>query len=324
LILPAFGCAALIAALAAVPAGASRAEHVGLIYSGSQSIADAQSMLVQAGYLQAGSYRSGDLDRPTISALLRFQRYHNLLPTGEVDSETMSLLPAHAHGSPRVARVEPAEHDSDGDGVPDGRDRCPDTPRGATVDASGCPADSDGDGVYDGLDRCPETPRGARVDSRGCPIDSDGDGVFDGLDRCPDTPRGTKVDAQGCPEPAKAAPLFEGSKKSLVLEGVNFETNSATLTPASHAILDRVAQSLKDSPDVKVEIGGHTDSLGSAPHNMKLSAARAESVKKYLVSRGVDASRLVAKGYGKDRPIADNKTATGRARNRRVELTRID
>jgi OOP family OmpA-OmpF porin len=178
--------------------------------------------------------------------------------------------------------------------------------------------------VADGLDRCPDTPRGERVDSGGCPSDSDRDGVYDGQDRCPDTPHGTAVDDQGCPEKAKPAPLFEGSRKSLVLEGVNFETNSATLTAASHATLDRVAESLNDSPDVRVEIAGHTDSMGGAAHNQQLSAARADSVKRYLVSRGVDASRLVSKGYGKDRPITDNATAAGRARNRRVELTRID
>ena len=89
--------------------------------------------------------------------------------------------------------------DADGDGVPDKKDNCPDTPRGCTVDEHGCPSDSDGDGVCDGVDRCPNTPAGVRVDASGCPIDSDGDGVFDGPDQCPDTPRGCKVDARGCP-----------------------------------------------------------------------------------------------------------------------------
>ena len=89
--------------------------------------------------------------------------------------------------------------DSDGDGVWDGLDKCIGTPKGATVDAHGCPVDSDGDGVYDGLDQCPDTPTGATVDSHGCPVDSDGDGVFDGLDQCPNTPKGATVDAKGCP-----------------------------------------------------------------------------------------------------------------------------
>src|SRR5438132_9873815 len=89
--------------------------------------------------------------------------------------------------------------DSDRDGVPDGLDQCPDTPRGATVDARGCPSDSDNDRVWNGIDQCPDTPIGAIVDERGCPKDSDGDGVPDGIDQCADTPRGTPVDARGCP-----------------------------------------------------------------------------------------------------------------------------
>lgn len=326
-LVPALGCAALLGLAVPTPASMNRDGEFDFVYSSSQSIAEAQSILVQAGYLAASSFRQGELDKPTVSAILEFQRVHSLRRTGVVDWETMSQLPSHAHGKPArpAAKAEPVvERDSDGDGVTDGRDRCPDTPHGARVDASGCTRDSDGDGIADGLDRCPDTPRGERVDSGGCPSDSDQDGVYDGQDRCPDTPHGTSVDDQGCPEKAKAAPLFEGSKKSLVLEGVNFETNSATLTAASHATLDRVAESLNDSPDVRVEIAGHTDSMGAAAHNKQLSAARADSVRRYLVSRGVDESRLVAKGYGKDRPIADNATAAGRAKNRRVELTRID
>jgi outer membrane protein OmpA-like peptidoglycan-associated protein len=90
--------------------------------------------------------------------------------------------------------------DSDGDGVFDDKDTCPDTPKGATVDAKGCPQDADGDGVFDGIDMCANTPKGAKVDAKGCPTDADGDGVFDGLDRCPGTPKGAKVDANGCPQ----------------------------------------------------------------------------------------------------------------------------
>ncbi len=96
------------------------------------------------------------------------------------------------------------------DGVPNYLDNCPDTPRGATVDASGCPMDSDGDGVYDGLDQCPNTPAGATVDSRGCPTDSDGDGVYDGIDQCPNTPRGATVDATGCPMDSDEDGVYDG------------------------------------------------------------------------------------------------------------------
>ncbi|HUK12057.1 MAG TPA: OmpA family protein [Thermoanaerobaculaceae bacterium] len=213
--------------------------------------------------------------------------------------------------------------DSDGDGVPDGIDRCPDTPKGAIVDEHGCPKDSDGDGVPDGIDRCPDTPKGVIVDEHGCPKDSDGDGVPDGIDRCPDTPRGAKVDAHGCPEAPKAAPLFEPGQKALVLEGVSFDSDKATLLPASQVVLDRVAASLAAWPDVRVEVAGFTDSTNTVKHNAKLSQRRAEAVRDYLTSKGVAPGRLVAKGYGESNPIADNKTKEGRAKNRRVELRRL-
>ncbi len=211
--------------------------------------------------------------------------------------------------------------DSDGDGVFDGPDKCPDTPQGATVDVNGCPKDSDGDGVLDGLDKCPDTPQGATVDRNGCPKDSDSDGVLDGLDRCPDTPRGVKVDDRGCPV---AAQLFEEEKATLVLEGVNFETNSAVLTAGSTSILDRVVESLKAWPEVRIEVAGHTDSVGRADYNKTLSAKRAEAVRAYLAAAGIDSSRMTATGYGEETPIADNNTDPGRAANRRVELKKLN
>jgi outer membrane protein OmpA-like peptidoglycan-associated protein len=215
--------------------------------------------------------------------------------------------------------------DSDRDGVFDGIDQCPDTPHGTRVDSKGCSQDSDGDGVGDDADKCPNTPRGTKVGSDGCPADSDGDGVTDDRDRCPDTPKGTNVDAQGCPEKAAAAPaVLPESKKSLVLEGVNFDTNSSHLQSSSTDVLDRVAEGLKSNPDVRVEIGGHTDSQGNDAYNLKLSRDRANAVKDYLIGKGVPAKQLEAKGYGESKPISDNKTAGGRAVNRRVELKRLD
>ncbi len=211
--------------------------------------------------------------------------------------------------------------DGDGDGVPDGKDRCPGTPQGATVDANGCPSDSDLDGVFDGVDKCPNTLAGVKVDANGCPLDSDFDGVPDGTDKCPGTPRGSKVDANGCPE---AAQLFTPEKKTLVLKDVNFETNSAKLTADSKLTLDKVAESLKAYPDVRVEIGGHTDEQGDATHNYQLSQQRAQAVMDYLQARGVDGSQLKAKGYGEKNPVASNDTKEGRAENRRVELKKID
>ncbi|HEY3214867.1 MAG TPA: OmpA family protein, partial [Candidatus Eisenbacteria bacterium] len=100
--------------------------------------------------------------------------------------------------------------DTDGDGVPDRKDRCPDTPHGATVDASGCPKDSDGDQVLDGLDRCADTPKGCTVDQTGCPKDDDGDGVCNGLDQCADTPKGATVDASGCPKDSDGDQVLDG------------------------------------------------------------------------------------------------------------------
>jgi outer membrane protein OmpA-like peptidoglycan-associated protein len=209
--------------------------------------------------------------------------------------------------------------DSDGDGVPDGLDRCPGTPAGAVVDAQGCPVDSDGDGVPDGIDRCPDTPRGAVVDDRGCPVDSDGDGVPDGIDQCPGTPPGTRVNAMGC------AVLFDEGQETLVLRDVNFETDSAKLTPESEAFLQSVALSLtRVATDVQVEVAGHTDSTGSEGHNLRLSQRRADAVRTFLIGQGVPGTRLQAKGYGESEPVDDNRTEAGRAKNRRVELRRLN
>ncbi len=207
--------------------------------------------------------------------------------------------------------------DSDRDGVFDGLDRCPDTPAGATVDSSGCSSDSDGDGVADGIDRCPGTPRGATVDTAGCPTDEDADGVPDGIDRCPGTPRGTRVDERGCQL------LFDDAKEHLVLEGVKFQFNSSELTTDARAILHRVARAMKQNPEAKIEIAGFTDSVGNDGYNLKLSQRRAESVRDYLVSLGVNGARLVPKGYGKANPIADNGSDHGREQNRRVSLKKL-
>ena len=213
--------------------------------------------------------------------------------------------------------------DTDGDGVPDGGDACPNTTKGCKVDAKGCQMDSDGDGVCDGLDRCPDTNKSCKVDISGCPMDSDGDGVCDGMDQCPSTPAGKKVDAKGCPIP-EAPQLFTPEQKVLVLKGVNFSSDRAVLTVESLTILDSVAASLRDWPDVRVEIGGHCDSTNTEQHNQKLSEARAAAVYQYLLAKGVAASQMVAKGYGELKPIADNKSKEGRAENRRVELTKLD
>jgi len=209
--------------------------------------------------------------------------------------------------------------DSDGDGICDGIDQCPNTPKGCKVDAKGCPTDSDGDGICDVIDQCPNTPKGCEVDAKGCPTDSDGDGVCNGVDRCPDTPSGVKVDNVGCP----ISEFIPEPEKPVVLHGVHFEFNKSILTADSKTILNAVATSLIARPDVKVEIAGHTDWIGSDAYNLKLSNARADAVMQYLISKGVKADNLTAMGYGETQPIADNNTDEGRTKNRRVELRRI-
>ncbi len=212
--------------------------------------------------------------------------------------------------------------DSDGDGVYDGIDQCPDTPKGAKVDAKGCPIDSDGDGVPDGIDQCPNTPQGAKVDASGCPIDSDGDGVPDGLDKCPDTPKGAKVDSDGCPVVVTEVETELLDTGMIRLQNVNFETGKADLLPESLPILDQVGPILRKWPQLQIEVGGHTDSRGSAAKNQVLSEARANAVRDYLLKKYPDIapSQLTAKGYGESKPIAPNNNALNMAKNRRVEF----
>lgn len=212
-----------------------------------------------------------------------------------------------------------AEADADHDGVLDKDDHCPNTPHGARVDATGCPIDSDGDGVWDGIDECPKTPAGVRVDARGCPKDSDGDGVYDGLDECPDTPAGAKVDKKGCTVSAKEQELLETGM--IRLENVYFDSGKSTIKEGSHAALDEVAVILGKHHELKIEIGGHTDSRGDAATNKTLSEARAKAVRDYLVSRhNLSSSRFTAAGYGESKPVASNDTEAGMAKNRRVEF----
>ena len=141
------------------------------------------------------------------------------------------------------------------------------------------------------------------------PKDSDGDGVYDNLDKCPGTPRGVAVDAEGCPR-----------RGSATLQGVTFEFDSSRLTAESRPVLDDVAADLKKYPRLQVELQGHTDSKGSDAYNLKLSNQRAQSVREYLLSQGVGAQQLIAKGYGESQPVADNKTEEGRTENRRVVM----
>ena len=201
--------------------------------------------------------------------------------------------------------------DADGDGVADIYDKCPDTPRGTKVDATGCPLDNDKDGIPNDIDRCPDAAGPASLN--GCP-DSDGDGVADIDDLCP-TVKGT-IENKGCPEIAKKdieRITYLGSK-------IFFENNSAALKVGSLVQLDELADLIKKYDASNLVIEGHTDSNGSDAFNLELSQKRTQSVKDYLISKGIAESRIKSIGYGESRPIATNSTAIGRAKNRRVEL----
>lgn len=204
--------------------------------------------------------------------------------------------------------------DADGDGVCDGVDQCLSTPRGATVDARGCPADTDGDGVYDGVDQCPNTLAGCTVDAMGCPVDADGDGVCDGKDQCPGTPAGTAVDALGCPT------KVEESHESKWLEPILFDFNEYHIRGTDMPAMRRTLDWIRGNAGSTVAIHGHADWIGTDEYNQKLSERRAKAAYDWLIAHGVDASRLSSDGMGESQPAADNATDEGRAKNRRAEF----
>lgn len=203
--------------------------------------------------------------------------------------------------------------DTDGDGIADKNDDCPEVAGSAAL--KGCP-DTDGDGIADKDDRCPNE-KGPR-ENGGCPyLDKDGDGVLDKDDRCPDV-AGT-VANQGCPE------ITEEKVKAIndAAKNIFFETGTSKLTKESLTTLDGIAFIMLEHSDAKFVVEGHTDSVGSSASNLKLSQARADSVTDYLRSKGVNPLNLSSKGFGEDSPIGENKTAVGRAKNRRVDVKLI-
>ena len=273
----------------------------------------------------------------------------------DADADGIADRRDHCPSTPRRALVDAkgCEIDGDEDGVADGLDACANTPAGARVDAAGCQTDVDGDGIADGIDRCDETPLGARIDSLGCAVDSDADGVADGLDRCPETIAGLSVDAQGCALDADAdgvvdtadrcagtptgvavdvngCPVVRNAREQelldtgrLRLENVYFESGKADLKAVSFAALDELGDILSRWPQLRIEIGGHTDSRGDDMVNQRLSEARAQSVFDYLARRfpQIKVAQFAIRGYGESRSLASNDNAVGRARNRRVEFT---
>ena len=227
--------------------------------------------------------------------------------TGKIAAPIVSIVP------PVAEIVVPPVTDRDGDGIPDTADKCPDVPGIAKY--QGCPIpDTDGDGINDELDKCPTVFGLARY--QGCPIpDTDGDGVNDEEDKCPTRPG--PVSNKGCPVIAKE--VIE--KINFAAKNVFFATGSFKLLPKSFKSLDEVVRLMKADESLMIDIDGHTDAQGSDESNQVLSDNRAGAVKNYLTEKGIDASRLKSSGFGETKPVADNKTAAGRAKNRRTEMT---
>jgi outer membrane protein OmpA-like peptidoglycan-associated protein len=224
------------------------------------------------------------------------------------------------------------DYDNDGDNIYDSLDRCVNSREDydGFEDKDGCPDyDNDRDGVRDSVDRCPVIPEDLDgfQDSDGCPdVDNDQDGVADTLDACPN--QAGSPENKGCVVVLQPKPPVPKSKEikrgRVVLGGLTFGKGSAAIEPSSFMILDDVAQSLSEWPQVQIEIQGHTDNQGSTLSKLNLSTARAETVRAYLINKGISSTRLTAVGKSDSNPLGENSTKAGRAVNNRIELRRID
>ncbi len=218
--------------------------------------------------------------------------------------------------------------DNDADGIPDLKDQCPKIAEDfdGVDDQDGCiDSDNDKDGIADTADKCRNDPEDfdSFEDKDGCPdLDNDKDGIPDLKDKCPDEAEvfNNLDDKDGCPDSLKKEPDMP---KQQLLRGVNFKSGSTDMTFESYQALEPILAQLKQYPGVVIEIRGHSDSVGNYGKNMQLSQLRAESVRQYLLSKGIEAERVRAAGFGSSSPIADNRTAAGRAQNRRIEIVRI-
>jgi OmpA-OmpF porin, OOP family len=264
-------------------------------------------------------------DHPALAA-------EELLEDGRINLGVLFTYGEQAREAEEPAEVfappPPPITDSDGDGIADGVDKCPDTPRWVRPDANGCVPDTDGDGIDETKDCCPATPAGTNVDAAGCepvpapvaptttftpPVDEDKDGVVDGQDACPHTVPRFDVDDRGCIKP-----------ETVRLSNVHFDLESSRLTADAYSLLRSVAASMKEQPGMKIEVGGHADATGGDKFNRDLSLERAQVVRDFLTYAGVPPQQLTVKGYGESAPLKDNVSPEGRAANRRVEFRRLD
>lgn len=304
---------------------ASQAERNGAVRCAPRELATAKSHL---------QFATVELDQ---GFMLRAQEH---LEIAEANAHAAYDLSPPAKCAERgfVDEPPPGDPDTDGDGITDTRDSCVMTPedKDGYLDEDGCPdPDNDLDTIPDDTDR-DSTPGGAGKDCKndpedpdgfedadGCPDpDNDKDTVVDLDDQCPNEPGEPGGDKPGCPK--KPSLVIVTEKEIRITQQIHFEFDKDRIRPDSFPILDAVVEVLVQNPKIRIEIQGHTDNKGAAFYNKSLSDRRAASVRKYIVSKGIDQGRLTSKGYGMERPIVPNSSEQNRALNRRVQFIRTE
>lgn len=247
---------------------------------------------------------------------------------GVLDSE--DACPSEAGLKSSDATKNGCQPDADEDGIADAKDACPDKKGVSDPDPkkNGCPGDKDGDGVIDVADACPEIagPPNAEAKMNGCPLDPDNDGVKYPADACPTDagPASSDPKQNGCPKLARLSgdEIVISTQVQFISGG---KTKRETVDPVSDDLMKEIKDVINKHPEiVKIEVQGHTDDMGTEAFNLQLSQERADAVKKWLVDAGVPGDKLVAKGYGWEKPLGDNRVKTGRQKNRRVQFVVLE